>query len=145
MNILKTNFKTLSKTVVLLTLLFTFSCSKDDDSTMDEPVPGTTFVDLPEAVLGEYTGELSFQSSTNPFPVENEEGTATITKTGDKLYKITFSDGVSELTGFRFIKSNDDFVSSAEGNSSEGVSISGASLAVGFTENANVWAFSGDK
>jgi len=143
MNILKTNFKTLS--VVLLTFLFTFSCSKDDDSPKDEPAPGTTFVSLPETVLGEYTGELSFQSSTNPFPVENEEGTATITRTADKVYKITFSDGVSELSGFQFIKSNSDFVSSSEGNSSEGVSISGSALAVGFTENGNVWAFSGDK
>ncbi len=142
MHILKRKFSIVLKSVVILTLLVSFSCSSDDDGG-NGGAEGTVIVSLPDSAVGEYTGELSYTSGA--LPTENDSGTATIVKTGDNVYKITFSDGVPELTGFRFIASNGNFTSASTGNSSEGVSINGSSLSVGVTEGTSNWAFSGSK
>ncbi|WP_299890092.1 hypothetical protein [uncultured Lacinutrix sp.] len=142
MKTLKTQFSTVVKTVLILTLLLSFSCSKDDDNS--EP-QGVTYVTLPASVINTYTGTLAYQTPSATVPIENTNGTATIVATGDKVYKITFSDGVPELTGFRFISSNGNFTSATTGNSSEGVSINGGTeLSVGITANGSNWSFSGD-
>lgn len=142
MDILKTKLGTVLKVTLLIAVLFSFSCSKDDDAS---PTPGTTFVALPASALGTYTGALTYTTPTNPMPTENVSGTATITSTGDNVYSITFSDGIPELTGFRFISSNGTYASADATDSSEGVSISGADLSVGLTKNGSNWSFSGSK
>ena len=138
MNILKAKFSTVLKVVMVCAVLFSFSCSGDDDGGGSEP--GITFVELPASALGEYEGVLTYSTTG----VVNDSGTATIVSTGNNVYKVTFSDDVPELTGFRFIKSEDGrFASASSDDSSEGVAIDNGNLALELTQNGNTWNFSG--
>lgn len=147
MNILKTKISVVFKSLIVLALLCNFSCSSDDDSSGDS-TPDVVFATLPSNALGDYTGELTY--TTTGVPTANPDGTATITSTGDKVYSITFSDGVPSLTGQRFIMSEDgtsgNFTSAdAQGEATDGISIEGNSLSIGITENGNSTGFSGSK
>ncbi|WP_346882439.1 hypothetical protein [uncultured Algibacter sp.] len=139
MNILKAKFPTVLKVVMVCAVLFSFSCSGDDDGGGDPA--GVVFVELPASVLGEYEGDLTYTSGV---PITNDSGTATIVSAGDNVYNITFSDNIPALIGFRFIKSEEGkFESASTDGSSEGVAINGDELSVGVTQNTANWAFSG--
>jgi len=133
--------KTLSlfslKFLLILTVLC--SCSDSDDS---GPAPeGATSVELPSDLVDSYSGALQY--IVNQLPVTTEaDGTATLVETGDKVYKVTFSNDVPEITGLTFIENDGTYASASASNSIEGVSLRSGSLTVGLTVGDERWAFS---
>ena len=142
MFILKMKSQPILKVVFMLTLLLSFSCSKDDDDS-DNDTSDSLFETLSSDLIGEYTGLLTFQSTDAVGPTLNSEGTATITSTGDAVYTITFSDDVPEITDLRFIVSDGEYTSASTSGSIQGISISDGMLSVGVTDSGNNWSFSG--
>ncbi len=123
----------------LLMLVAFTSCSNDKD----DPAPGV--VELPSEVIGVFTGNLSYTGSNGTI-VSNEDGTATVTKTGDKTYSIAFSDGVASITNLKFKKSSDNaYASVGENGSISGMTLSASDLNVGVTANGSIWGFAGSK
>ena len=125
----------------LLAFVFAASAcgSKKDDS-----APASVVVELPAAVVSTYSGQLSYTSAASPIGTAN--GRATIAKTGDKTYSITFSDGVPALTGLKFqTATGSSYATVASDGSTAGMTISPTTLNVGVTKGSETWGFSGDK
>lgn len=74
-------------------MVFT-SCSNDDD-TSDGSLLNS--VELPENVLGTYTGVLEGPE------VSNELGTGTLVKADNNSYIINFSDGIASIIDIEFV------------------------------------------
>lgn len=156
---LNKQFSTALKALLVLTLLFSFSCSSDSEDEPNQPnTSGNTeenggnensggeaevvFVTLPESVLTSYDGILTYNDFLNA------DGDAELASTGGNVYEITFSDDVPDITGLQFIAGNNDgeYVSYAEGESVEGVTVNTdgeLDLAVP-TSNGDNTGFSGE-
>ncbi|WP_143569867.1 hypothetical protein [Tenacibaculum agarivorans] len=129
------SMKLISKVVFFLTLVILVSCSDDN-------VPeGARFVNVPDNLITSYDGVLQYTINSVP-QVTESNATATLSKTGDKTYKVTFSDGVPEIKGLQFIENNGTFASAAGNGSTEGVSLRTNNLSVGVTNNDKQWQFS---
>ncbi len=117
------------------------ACSSDDDAS-----PASAFVELPSTVVGTFTGDLSY-TKPGAMPISNSgDGTATLTKTGDKTYSISFSDGVPTITGLKFQSaSSGSYATVASDGSTAGMTLSSNSMAVSVTKGTETWGFSGSK
>ena len=126
---------------VCATLLFS-ACSDKKDN----PQPANAPVDLPSNVVGTFTGDVSYTSGSG-IPIANAgDGTATLTKTGDKTYSISFSDGVPAVTNLKFKTASGGSYSSIDSDgSTAGMELSASRLSVGVTKGSQTWGFAGTK
>ncbi len=140
-----TRFTTFSK-VMLFTLVCTsliFSACSDES---DDPQPANAPVDLPSNVIGTFTGQLTYTDGGSVFIVNSEDGTATLTKTGDKTYSVSFSDDAPAITGLKFkAAAGGAYASLDSDGSASGMDISATSLSIGVTNASKNWAFTGTK
>ena len=83
------------KAILLAFALTAASCG----SKKEETAPASSAVELPAAVVTAYAGQLSYTGSSL---IGTSNGTATISKTGDRTYSITFSDQVPAITNLKF-------------------------------------------
>lgn len=118
------------------------ACSNDDDSAS----PASAYVELPSNVVGKFTGDLSY-TKPGTMPIANSgDGTATLTKTGDKTYSVSFSDGVPTITGLRFQSgTTGSYATVSSDGSTAGMTLSSNNLAVSVTKGSETWGFNGDK
>lgn len=125
--------KTFANTTALITLFFVLTlaaCTKESNT-----------VPLPESMVTSYTGDLSYTAGINI--IANNNGTATIAKTGD-TYTISFSDNVPSITGIQFsLEQNGDYASVALDGSTTGISIDETTFSIGVTKDGKTWAFTG--
>lgn len=135
MNFLKKKFSITTALVLLLGVFLFSSCNKAEE------VVESLYASLPNATVGEYEGELTYNGSS----VITTQGTATITSTGDKTYKITFSDDVPAITNVKFSVAGDTYTSVSVSGSTGAITVTGSSLSVGITAGEGTWAFAGDK
>ncbi len=124
--------------VMFVLITFAFMSCSDDENVSPE---GARFVDLPSNLVTSYDGVLQYNVNQVP-QVTESDATATVSKTGDKVYKVSFSDGVPEVTGLRFIENNGTFASASDSGSSEGVSLRLNDLSVGIRNGDKHWQFS---
>ena len=127
------------KAVLLAFALAAASCG----SKKEETAPANTAVELPAAVVTAYAGQLSYSGSSI---VGTANGTATISKTGDKTYSITFSDQVPAITNLKFQSaSGGNYATISSDGSMAGMTLTSSSLNIGATKGSETWGFSGTK
>ena len=133
-------FSNLAPKAILLALAFAAaSCG----SKKEETAPANSVVELPAAVVTAYNGQLSYTGSTI---IANSNGTATITKTGDKTYSITFSDQVPALINLKFqTASGGNYATIGSDGSTAGMMLTSSALNIGVTKGSETWGFSGTK
>jgi hypothetical protein len=126
----------------LISLAFIFlclvvSCKKSDKYGI---------VELPDEVVGVFTGDLAYSSQTNPGGnVSNLAGTVTVTKNG-KAVKFTFSDNVPPIENLKFRGNGSSFTSVVdEGGKAAGINIDSHNLGFGININGDEIAFTGIK
>lgn len=127
----------ISKVIMAFAFILFLSCSKDENGVPD----GAKFVELPASLTTSYNGILQYNVNQTP-QVTESNATATLTKTGDKVYKVTFSNNVPEIGGLRFIENNGTFDSASGSGSAEGISLRSGDLSVGITNGDKQWQFS---
>ncbi len=127
------NLNAVSKIVFAL-IFFTFISCSDDKNVAPE---GAQFVDLPNSLLTDYNGSVNYNNT-----IIEVDATATISKTGNKVYKVSFSDEVPEITGLHFIENDGTFASASGSDSAEGVGLRTGNLSVGVTNDGKQWQFS---
>ena len=127
------------KAILLAFALVAASCS----SKKEETAPASTVVELPATVIATYDGQLSYTGSSI---IGNSSGTATISKTGDKTYSITFSDRVPALTNLKFqTASGGSYATVSSDGSTAGMTLTSSTLNIGVTKGSETWGFSGTK
>lgn len=132
-------------TLVLLSLAFFSSCTKDNDTKPDDPGSGTgtEIVPLPEQSVTTYEGSLVYTPTTG-MPVINDNATATIEENGE-TYTIIFSDNVPSLSNLKFTLDGDEYASISNSGNLTGISIEGDDLSVGSSSGGSSWSFNGEK
>ena len=127
------------KAIVLVFAFAATSCG----SKKEETAPANAAVELPAAVVTAYAGQLSYTGSAI---IGTSSGTATISKTGDKTYSITFSDQVPAITNLKFQSaSGGNYATVGSDGSTAGMTLNSSSLNVGVTKGNETWGFSGTK
>ncbi|GAA4039079.1 hypothetical protein GCM10022409_25890 [Hymenobacter glaciei] len=127
------------KAILLAFALAAASCS----SKKEETTPTSTTVELPAAVIATYGGQLSYTGSSI---IGSSNGTATISKSGDKTYSITFSDRVPAITNLKFQSaSGGNYATVGSDGSTAGMTLTSSDLNIGVTKGSETWGFSGTK
>ena len=98
---------------------------------------------IPASIETVYTGILTYSGSNGDL-IENNNGTATITKNGS-TYSITFSDNVPSISGLKFKDNNGSYATIGTSGSQAGININGDNIEISVSEDGNNWAFSGAK
>ncbi len=140
-------FSLLQKFFVLALLCgLASACSKDDDDDNPSGTGGTGIIELPSNVIGTFTGQLAY-TKTGSTPISNSgTGTATLSKTSDRTYSLTFSDGVPAITSLKFqTAAAGSYATVGSDGSTAGMALSGNSLSIGVTKGSETWAFTGIK
>lgn len=143
------NFQSFSlRQILVLTIASSMSfisCEKNNDTGPGNNVP----VELPAERIGTYTGQLAYYNLSSNVAVANDiSGKATIEKTGDKTYRITFSDGAPIISNLKFklVTAGSYATINADG-SIAGMTLDSEDLSIAVTtanRNEN-WAFTGIK
>lgn len=127
------------KAILLAFALAAASCGSKKEDT----APANSVVELPAAVVTAYAGQLSYTGSSI---IGTSNGTATISKTGDKTYSITFSDQVPAITNLKFQSaSGGNYATVSSDGSTAGMTLTSSALSVGVTKGSETWGFNGTK
>lgn len=137
MKTITTISKTILRASLVLILIFTASCSKDDDNSNDTEA----FVALPANSLTTYTGDLNYSGTAGTIVVL-DSATATITGQGT-TYTINFSDGAPSINNVRFSLVNGTYITA--GTSNIVITIADEALSIQAQQNGNNWVFDGDR
>ncbi len=109
--------------LVIASLMFVVSCSKDTD-------PAET-----DLFVGTYNGSISYSNGEET--ISDSDGRVTVTKVGDS-YTFVFGSGIPDITGVRFQQSDDNtYVSVGEGLT--GITISASSLNMLVINDDGTW------
>ncbi|MBC8111548.1 MAG: hypothetical protein H7Y04_10850 [Verrucomicrobia bacterium] len=126
-------------------MLFAFVCVLSSCGDKEESKLNNSVVDLPSNVIGTFTGNLSYTNGSTII-ANDDDGKATVTKTGDKTYSITFSDNAPALTNLKFeAASSGSYATSGSDGSTAGMTLSSSNLSIGATKNGASWGFTGTK
>ncbi len=130
------------KAVLLALICAASSCGKKEDAAPG----GTALVELPPTVIGAFTGQLSYTSATGSSITNATDGRATLAKTGDKTYSLSFSDAVPTITNLKFQSgASGAYASVGSDGSTAGMTLSANSMTIGVSKSAENWAFTGTK
>lgn len=130
---------------VLTLLIFITSCSSNDDD--NDSSIGGDFATLPQSLLKTYTGLLAYNNSDETIDIATFSGTAELISTGNKTYKINFSDGVPPINNLRFVKIGGVYVIDySDGTQDKELYLpqEGNSLTVEVDVNGSEWGFDGE-
>lgn len=118
----KSRFNVLG-TLMIVSLMFMVSCSKDTD-------PSET-----DLFVGTYHGEISYSDGEET--IIDEDGRVTVAKVGD-TYTFAFGTGIPNITGVKFERSDDNtYISIGDGLT--GITISESNLNMFVTNNEGTW------
>lgn len=118
----KSRFNVLG-TLMIVSLMFMVSCSKDTD-------PSET-----DLFVGTYHGEISYSDGEET--IVDEDGRVTVAKVGD-TYTFAFGTGIPNITGVKFERSDDNtYISIGDGLT--GITISESNLNMFVTNNEGTW------
>jgi hypothetical protein len=123
---------------VLCSMFFFTACKKKAETLVDE-----IYVVLPPENITTYTGQLAYTGNGQTLG-DPLNGKATIEQSG-KIVSITFSNSVPSVTGIKFVKNGNDYVSVAENGSAAGISFTGNTVKIAVTKDGGNWGFSGSK
>lgn len=108
--------------LVVVSLMFVVSCSKDTD-------PSET-----DLFVGTYEGSISFTDGEET--IIDEDGRVTVAKAGD-TYSFIFGSGIPDLTGVRFERRENTHVSIGDGLT--GITITASSLDMLVINDRGTW------
>lgn len=109
--------------VLLLVFTILISCKKSTD-----PADRDFFV-------GTYKGTVSYNDGATT--INSSDGKVTVTKIGDS-YSFIFGNGIPDITGVRFEKSNDNSYVSV-GSGLTGITVDANNLKMLVTKDGKVW------
>ncbi|WP_295116496.1 hypothetical protein [uncultured Chitinophaga sp.] len=111
---------------VLLLAVFIFSsCSKDKD-------PADT-----DLFAGTFRGNIGYID--NEKNISQDNGSVFVTKVGAN-YNFRFSDGIPDLTGVEFTRSDDNTYTSTGSNGTGIITINKDQLSIAFTRDGRAWS-----
>lgn len=109
--------------VIMVTLMFSVACSKDDD-----PADNDLFV-------GTYNGTITFNNDGET--ITDDDGRVTVVKVDDS-YSFDFGSNIPNITGVKFQQEDDNtYVSVGDGLT--GITITASSLKMLVSNNTGTW------